>query len=433
MSGPKISATEMKRLHLFEEDRRRLFQNLVRLRDVLKRRNRDLVNIQNMLLPFYDLKQVKETTGMLGSIQSNIANSLAMIDAALLDGTNIKMHEVLQNLSALHDKDEETILDAENLAIENREKWMEEKIAAFSASKKAEGQAGSAETSFDFSDIISKDTALEEARRIEILLTDLQERATPYPEYFLQANECISQLALIKEDHEADGYSLFLRLHELDVKKVRPLREKLEKQERKDDLLDEKLSAELAKYHMLCHAAGTEPKKFAFEEESVEKIRYECAALLQQKDEKQEIREIMRHVRESLEKTGYTYLGIKEEEMDFYREVYRVHDDVVLHVIYDSMGKVTMEVAIMDEKERPIQRRETEQIVKEQRKFCEDYEKIFHAINESGLAMRKEADFPCSPDFAQVIDTSEFKFEERQSDAHYDVYRSREIKYLTAQ
>ena len=41
MSGPKISATEMKRLHLFEEDIRRLFQNLVRLRDVLKRRNRE--------------------------------------------------------------------------------------------------------------------------------------------------------------------------------------------------------------------------------------------------------------------------------------------------------------------------------------------------------------------------------------------------------
>ena len=444
MSGPKISVAEMKRLHLFEEDRRRLLQDLVRLKDVLKRRNKDIAHLQNMLLPFQDLEQVKESSDKLGRIQACITDSLSRIDAALLDGTNIAMNEVFKSVSVLHEADEDTVEAVENQVYECREHWMEDKMKAFKKLQSAEGsnpvREGTSGTgnnngsvAFDLSSVISTEEVRIEMQRIEALYYDLLERSHSYPEFEKEAEGIEEQLQEIKEDTKSDSFSLFLRLHDLDVKRIRPFRNRIERCETEADLLDERLSAELARYHVLCSAAGEEPKRFLFAESSIAEIRYECARLLSEHDEKAEIREIMRHVRESLEQNGYVYLGMKEEELDFYREIYRVHDDVVLHVIYDSTGKVTMEVAVQDNKERALQPREVEQIVKEQGKFCADYEKIFHTINQSGLAMRDVARYPVSPDFAQIIDTSGFEKEEcriNKADSYYEYYANREMKYL---
>ena len=182
------------------------------------------------------------------------------------------------------------------------------------------------------------------------------------------------------------------------------------------------------------------PKKFAFEEASIEAIRYECAGILAGSTQNGDLRILMKNVRESLVKLGYSYLGEKEEDRDFAREIYRIHDDVILHVIYDSTGRVTMEVAVEDEKDREPHPREVEKLVKEQVNFCSEYEKIFHAINEKGLAFRKENMYPVSPDFAQVINTSGFVNAGAGSaagaaavDDYFEMYGLRESKYLVAE
>ena len=68
MSGPKISAIEMKRLHLFEEERRKLLQDLVRLKEELKRRKKDIANLSIMLVPFYAFEEAKEYGKVLGEL-----------------------------------------------------------------------------------------------------------------------------------------------------------------------------------------------------------------------------------------------------------------------------------------------------------------------------------------------------------------------------
>ncbi len=439
MSGPKISAYEMKRLHLFEEDRRRLLQDLVRFRDCLNRRSRDIENLQRMLLPFYDSKEGKESADALGTIQAAISNSLVRIEKAFQDGTNIALSDALKELKEIHASDEEEVLRIENLVYECREKWIAEKIAkvriaSVGGAESAVGVDSSGGTVFSTKDIIPMETAKGEVLRLINLLEDLCSRAKVLS---LECPEIAGYLAQIEEisrDDGRDGFSIFTEIHEIDVKRIRPLREKIENKEREADLLDEQLSRELARYHMLCKAEGIKPKKFAFAKSSIEEIRYECGKILSSRDKDGDLRLLRKQIRETLEKTGYVYLGEKEEDFNFKREVYRIHDDVVLHVIYDSEGKVTMEVAVMDEKDRMPQPREVERIVKEQVKFCTDYEKIFDLINANGLAMKKEAEYPVSPDFAQIINTSEFTCADdadaAKEDLFYEYYQSRELKYL---
>lgn len=416
MSGPKISATEMKRLHLFEEERRRLLQDLVRLKEELRQRQKDISNLSVMLLPFYSAEEAKECAKALGEIEKSVKESLPRIEAALLDGTNIHMKEVLGQLLSKHDKDEEILCAKEEQIYELREKW----LGGTSSSAKESHAPG-----------ISMETAEGECRRISALLDDLIGRAE---ECNLGTDE-LERLKLriqeLNEDRGRDGFSLFSEVHHLDVMKIRPIRERIEKEEKRLYKLDERLSAELAKYHMLCQAADIEPEQFAFEESSIERIRYACGELLSRKAENSDIRLLMKKVRESLEEYGYTYLGEREEDMEFYRELYQINAETVLHVIYDSMGRITMEVAAFDTKDREPHRREVDRLVKEQEKFCADYEKIFHIINEHGLSMRKEAMYPPSPDFAQVINTSGFDCSKAANKKiSDDIYLDRKKKYL---
>lgn len=89
-----------------------------------------------------------------------------------------------------------------------------------------------------------------------------------------------------------------------------------------------------------------------------------------------------------------------------------------------------MEVAVEDDCEREPSRQETDMLVEEQLSFCEAFEEIFRLINENGLALRKEQLFPCSPDFAQVINTAEFDKSAAAYASSYDIYRDYTQKYL---
>lgn len=416
MSGPKISAIEMKRLHLFEEERRKLLQDLVRLKEELKRRKKDIANLSIMLVPFYAFEEAKEYGKVLGELEQSVEESFPKIEAALMDGTNVHMKEVLQQLRAKHDLDDGILIEKEEQIYAMREKWLDTKKV---------------KTEVAHTPSVSMETAEGEVKRIHALLDDLSERATECCMNPVELKKAKEKLAELEADTKRDGFSLFSEVHYLDLMIVRPLRARIEKEEKKLDALDERLSRELAKYHMLCQEAEIEPLKFPFAESSVEAIRYECGKLLSKRTKDADLISLMKTVRDSLEELGYTYIGEREEEMNFFRELYQINTDTVLHVIYDSMGKVTMEVAAFDSKDRPPHQREVDRLMKEQEKFCTDYEKIFHLINSRGLLMKKEAMYPPSPDFAQVINTSEFdRSKAKRKKVADDFYMDRKAKYL---
>ena len=441
MSGPKLSEAEIKRLRMIEEERRKLYQKIVRKKEELKRILKEASDVQSMTVSIYSMEEIRQKSGQLSELQNGINESLAQIEEALKSENNDLMKKVLKRLSG-HEKDLETVHEVRTFVSRVREKFIEEQFQKIKEenAKEAENvkESGGMSYSEYVKGIIPDEFLDAEKARISVLLENLEIRTEALE--ILKKREdrgkLGSDLAKIREkinallqDINRDNFSMFEELHRLDVSLLRPFRDQIEKEEEEADRLDGALSEELAKYHMLCEQAGEKPKRFAFAWESVEEIRYESARLIREDKGDKQIRALMKNIRKSLAEQGYTYLGEKEESVDFIREIYRVHDNVILHVIYASDGKVTMEVAMEDDKDRLPQPREVEEQVKEQILFCDAYERIFDAINEKGIGLRDEERLPVSADFAQIINTSGFCKTEEE-DHYYDIYADRTRKYL---
>ena len=446
MSGPKISEAELKRLRMIEEERRKLFQELVAIRDEMKRNAKDASDIQSMMVCVYGMEEIRKKSKKLSEIQNEIDHSLSRVEEVLRSTDNEQIKKEIKKLSA-RDKDSAAIREVRSFVVSVREKHIEEQIAKVkAASQKSLQQAEEKSTGSGMSyaeyvkDIFPDGFVTSEQARILALLAELKERAEAVEKFKKKEErgvltgrhaETEKKVKELLEDTGRDNFSMYEELHRLDVMYVRTLRDKIEKAEEEADRLDRALSEELARYHALCAGAGEEPRKFAFEWESVQAIRYECGRLLSEETDDGKIRALMKNVRESLKELGYVYLGEKEEGICFYREIYRVHDNVILHVIYDSDGKVTMEVAMEDDCDRVPMPREIDEQVKEQQNFCSDYERIFDAINAKGIGFKKDTLFEPDPAFAQIINTSDFNREtvEEKND-YYDYYADKTQKYL---
>lgn len=442
MSGPKMSAADIKKYRLFEQDRRRLYQDLVRMCDIQKRRLKNVTQLQDLCAGVMKEDAVKFRMQKLGRDAEDIRVSLKRMQAVMQERNNEEMRDVLQGVSARFAPLDEELAETEAFVRKVREEFFVKMMADSKKAKEADTVAAAdagAGADADAKIASFESLAKDEAARVLHSVSTLCESAEAAG---IKEEEAKTLLANIEElvAEGRDAFSLYEEIHRIDVMKIRPLRDVIEKEERRLDELDARLSAELSKYHVLCREQGIAPKKFAFAEESVEAIRYESAGLIQKGSLKSDLRILMRNIRESLVELGYLYLGEKEEDRDFAREIYRIHDDVILHVIYDSTGRVTMEVAVEDEKDREPHPREVEKLVKEQVSFCTEYEKIFHLINQKGLEFRKDNLYPVSPDFAQVINTSEFvragegaAAADAATDDYFASYGLRENKYLAAQ
>ena len=429
MSGPKVSAAELKRMKRTEEEKRRLFQSLIREKEKRKRCLDDISTLSILAASVTGIPKVTEELDKLGKMKRENAESLARIDAALQSRSTENMAEMLQNVMAKHDKDEQILSETSDYLHEVCETYMEQKMKAFA--KEAEGSASEVDKEKADSSAALLALAGEEAKRLTALLDKLIERAEAADIPTNEAKKTAEEIKRIAGEEGRDGLSVFNDIHRLDLYKVRPFGKEVGRKEKELDELDEKLSEELAVYHSLCREAGVAPKKFAFAESSVQEIRYECGKMIADRDDDYEVRSLMKTVRESLTELGYVYLGKKEEEMNFYREIYRFDENAVLHVIYDSEGKVTMEVAAADNTDREPHPREVDTIVKEQEKFCDAYESVFERINEKGVSFRKEMMCPCGPEFAQVINVSEFeKSADEEAQTFDEMYADRKTKYL---
>lgn len=234
-------------------------------------------------------------------------------------------------------------------------------------------------------------------------------------------------------DTNRERRMIYEELHRIDVFRLSIISRNLDKAEKEFDALDRKLSELLASYYAVCQSMGVKPKKFAFSEKSIQEINYECSRLKTQSVGRVNHADSLRKVRNALSSLGYRFLGEKKERNAVYRQIFRVPDTVntVIHVLFDDDGKVTMEVAIEDQCERNPSAREIESIVSAQHSFCKSSKDILTALNKNGLGLSLEEDYPCGPEFAQIIDTSDFDYEPLEEESFdEEEYMNSETKYM---
>ena len=450
MSGPKISVAELERMRKQEEEHRNLLQSIFRLQSIFVRQEEAARQLEKMLNPISEQDGAGVFSDRLESVQVNIRKigynvtyTSKEFARKLEEESNEYLGNVLKRLNGIVRENDELLKQADAVGDVIRRNYIEGVLEQYRSSfvegvldkyrvpssEVFKGNSGDELKSEERESVL--EAVKSEADRISAELMLLQPRLRKVKISRADIERIRDHLNVSISDKNRDPEMIYQEIHRIDLFEFRPLRSRVEKLEAEADELDELLSSELAKYHVLCYEAGETPKKFAFRKESLTEIRYECGRIIEQREtEDIDVTLIMQKVRQSLLDLGYEYIGEKCESLKTYREAYRIHDNVVLHVIYDSNGRITMEVAIEDDCDRQPYQREIEMIVGEQESFCKSFERIFEAINQNGLALRKEQMFPCSPDFAEIINTSEFSGSEENSYDLYVDYRDYGHKYL---
>lgn len=437
MSGPKVLSAEEIRMMEEErerqrieqakrEERMRLVQEQFRKCDILKRQISIANEMQAALVSIMDNPEAAEISARLHTI--TLANQQAIESWSALEQS--EDNDVLRNhvngLDAVI-MSTEGVLNSVKYPIESMRSAHIEKMMSRVVTKDDTNVKKAENTKRPD---IPEEALENEARRILAQIKILKPRVEEAGLDMEMLNTIEQQVHDSLSDDKRERWMIFEEIHRIDVFRLRPFVSTLERQEAENDALEAELSEALAKYHSLCSMYHIEPKQFPFKRESVTEIRYACGDLIEQFSQAVDCEAIMKRVRATLTEMGYRYIGQKEESRRYYRQIYRIHGDTILHAVFDSTGRVTMEVAIESDSDRQPNAREISSIVREQETFCNSFERIFDSLDEHGLVMRKDMMCPCGAEYAQIINTSGFTKEQGKDEFDYSIYSSRKRKYL---
>ena len=221
-------------------------------------------------------------------------------------------------------------------------------------------------------------------------------------------------------------------LHQLDVYDVQLLADRLRKYERDARALDEVLSRHLAVYDALCEETGMRPvDAFPFREESIREIDAACDELFKHREWILRRNQTLDRIHRYMKEKNLTYIGEKTEGARVVRRAYRLRDNIILHILYSSEGKMTIEIAMEDQVDRPPKKTESEQIVDAQLSSCQMLEEMFDRLNQAGLRYQRECAGKGGEQFAKSINTSNFVGGEAATaqNSRYERYRSQKKKY----
>lgn len=434
MSGPKVMTLsedeirrreEQEKLRREEEERLLLVQEKIRESEKANRLLYSLSDFQKKLAQVIHIKEAEAISINITKQVDALQKLLANWNSVLSTKNNKAIKEYINNLHILTRNTKTTMQAFEKDISDVRTHYIEDLMKTVSqktGKKKKEANPIVPE--------IPQSVISSEFNRLKDLLESIEQRGkrvrfSPFPD----AEAILMDLKKSVTNGKREAFMDYEEIHRIDVFQIRPLLDKLEKKEKEYDLLDSKLSKELAIYHALCKEFEIEPKQFLFAEESILEIRSATAEIIQRENPFFCCSEYMEKMRSLLSGMGYSYIGEKEEDRKIYRQLYHIHDNVVLHVIYDSTGRVTMEVALEDDHSRMPLKHEVEQMVKEQISFCNGFSTIFREIETSGLALDKAMLYPADPSFATVIDSSGFD-KVADNSADYLMFESTETKYL---
>ncbi len=403
MSGPKLSEVELAALRRrqeeerrLEEERRRLVQDQYRRREVLSRRINEAQRMQIGMLSLLTRPEIASANLQIEQLQIQ-AKKTASTEVEHFDTQ--KMRQIIASLDAFLEKQEAMLTKTTTLINKEREEQYEAAMREYTHAN------SNVKTTRE--DMPKED--LEHAiLRIRANLKSIEDRQENLGRRDGRVETISERIDEILSESGRKNIDIFEDLHREEVFRINPLLCELEKQEEYADALDEKLSEELAVYHSLCTETNTEPRDFAFSEESIPQIRSLCADMLKKKKWAADAEFIMNRVEEELRNMGYECIGTKQEDVLLCRRVYRLHDKTVLRVIYDSEGHMTMEVGFEDNCEREPYPVEAAAIVREQIEFCKLYDTLLAKLNDGSMEVNTTERYPCGEEYAIIINTSDY-------------------------
>ena len=432
MSGPVFLSPEQIRMRAEAEERLRLVQDQFRKSESVKRLMNGIEDVQKILAQVAEISCAKEISRKLSAFTRQCQRALDKWESLSSTTRNEELRQYNAELDQILEAIPSQVEKLRAEAVSVRDSYVKGLLRSIPVPEEHRtGMEDARILVFERPEIPPELVRTENARLLE-QLDSMKSRADRIKA--LRGTDFSALRAEIKDisgTGRRDNGMVYQDLHQLDVMVLQPLNNKLEEAEAAWDRLDQELSRELAVYHAVCAEYGIVPRAFTFRPQSVQEIRYATADILQHHCLTVNCKEIIDRVRGILIGLGYAYIGEKEEDRQVVRHIYRIHDRSILHVIFDSTGRVTMEVAMESEEDRTPSGREAQQIVSDQGAFCKGFEHLLECLNRDGLAMKKDMLCPGGEEYAQMISTSGFtKAPESRTSFDYSIYEMPEKKYL---
>lgn len=168
----------------------------------------------------------------------------------------------------------------------------------------------------------------------------------------------------------------------------------------------------LARYHAVCEERGAEPESVPFESGAVERLNYLIAQQEAASENEDEQAYISRSIDEVMEDMGYRLVGnrsvVKKNGRRFRNELYTFSEGTAVNVTYSSNGNITMEIGAVDTSDRLPDAEETERLTEDMRGFCGQFREFERRLAEKGVVSEHISLLPPEPEYAQVINISDY-------------------------
>ena len=175
----------------------------------------------------------------------------------------------------------------------------------------------------------------------------------------------------------------------------------------------EKLYSEYtALCELYCYAAQEYPCTVA----SIESLKTEIQRMQETAAKEDEQAYISDCLDKVMEEMGYTVLGrrhvTKKNGKHFQNILYTYEEGTAVNVTYSSDGRVAMELGGLDAADRLPDDRETALLCDSMESFCDDFKEIEKRLLAKGVMLANRISlFPASAEYAQIINTSDYKME----------------------
>lgn len=175
----------------------------------------------------------------------------------------------------------------------------------------------------------------------------------------------------------------------------------------------EKLYSEYtALCELYCYAAQEYPCTVA----SIESLKTEIQRMQETAAKEDEQAYISDCLDKVMEEMGYTVLGrrdvTKKNGKHFQNILYTYEEGTAVNVTYSSDGRVAMELGGLDAADRLPDDRETALLCDSMESFCDDFKEIEKRLLAKGVILADRISlFPASAEYAQIINTSDYKME----------------------
>lgn len=227
-------------------------------------------------------------------------------------------------------------------------------------------------------------------------------------EYKIKAKELIEQLSDISDTEHLKNFNAL---------SIRPLIKSCNSYMAEYEQYHTEFEELYSEYNALCELYYYVPQEYVCSADAVAKLKDEIDRIKSIAAEDEEQAYISNCIDEVMEEMGYSVLGSREvtkkNGRHFRNELYTYGEGTAVNVTYSSDGKIAMELGGIDTTDRLPDNDETKVLCDAMEDFCTDFKEIEKRLLQKGIVLADRISLlPPSADYAQIINTSDYKLEQ---------------------